>query len=95
MSDECDFGCLPKGTKIKVGLPKPFENIPITEWISVNDKLPKEYVRVLISCDEGICTGKLSYGRWQCDPIGSYASDGCVFDVTHWMPLPNPPKEKS
>jgi uncharacterized protein DUF551 len=63
------------------------------EWISVNDELPSEFTRVLISCNEGICGGKLTYGTWQCDPIGSYAGDGCVFEVTHWMPLPEPPKD--
>lgn len=61
------------------------------EWIEVSKKLPNEFQRVLISCDEGICAGKLTYGQWQCDPIGSYAGDGCVFGVTHWMSLPNPP----
>ena len=65
----------------------------MSEWISVEKCLPPEYVRVLISCDEGICSGKHSSGQWQCDPIGSYAGDGCVFDVTHWMPLPEPPKK--
>ena len=60
----------------------------MTEWISCADRMPEEDKRVLIVCDEGICSGKYSTEQWQCDPIGSYASDGCVFDVTHWMPLP-------
>lgn len=29
---------------------------------------------------------------WQIDPVGSYASDGLVFHVTHWAELPNPPQ---
>ncbi len=62
------------------------------KWISVEERLPKEYERVLISCDEGVCAGKLFFDQWQCDPIGSYAGDGCVFNVTHWMELPEGPK---
>lgn len=63
-------------------------------WISVDDRLPNENERVLVSCFDGICTGKLLSDQWQCDPIGSYAGDGCIFGITHWMPLPNPPEEK-
>lgn len=61
-------------------------------WIDVKDRLPKEYERVLIVCEEGICSGKRIDYTWCCDPLQSYASDGCVFHVTHWMPLPKYPK---
>lgn len=64
------------------------------EWISVKDKNnpPPELERVLISCEEGVCSGTWTYEQWQIDPIGSYAGDGCVFHVTHWMSLPELPK---
>jgi hypothetical protein len=63
-------------------------------WISVKDKLPKENEHVIVFDNtEGICRGYIRYGSWQHYPIGSYAGDGCLFDVTHWMPLPSPPKE--
>lgn len=63
------------------------------QWIDVKDKLPLDNERVIISCNEGICTARLLDEYWQMDPIGSYATDGCIFDITHWMPLPEPPKE--
>lgn len=63
------------------------------KWIKCCDSLPVENERVLISCNEGICSGRFSYNNWQCDPIGSYAGDGCVYYVTHWMPLPTIPEK--
>jgi hypothetical protein len=58
------------------------------EWISVNERLPKEGVRVLVwlkgdnSQYTSIDTDRLSLKKWV--RWGSL--------VTHWMPLPNPPK---
>jgi len=61
------------------------------EWISVKDKLPDGHDRVLAFCDEGIYTGYLSpIKSWFCSCEcfeGSY-----IEGVTHWMPLPPPPK---
>jgi hypothetical protein len=66
-------------------------------WVSVKDRLPKKNELVLVNGDDGIfrayCDGDLEFPSWQCSPIGSYAGDGCVFGITHWMPLPKPPKE--
>lgn len=61
------------------------------QWIDVKDKLPLDNERVVISCNEGICTARFLDDCWQMDPIGSYAGDGYLWDVTHWMPLPKPP----
>lgn len=66
------------------------------EWISVKekDKLPNENEHVLVyDTTEGVCRGYYRYDSWQHYPLGSYAGDGCLFDVTHWMPLPLPAKE--
>lgn len=60
-------------------------------WISVDERLPKPNERVLVHGDDGVFTAyrdDFEYPTWQCDPIGSYASDGIVFGITHWMPLP-------
>ena len=61
----------------------------MSEWISVNDKLPPIYVNVLIydTIDNYISNSLLNKNKqW----IG-YESN--IDDITHWMPLPNPPKE--
>ena len=51
-------------------------------WIPVTDRLPEIGIVVLVySEDDGICVDY--YGG---DSFGYY-------DVTHWMPLPEPPKE--
>ena len=51
-------------------------------WIPVTERLPDIGIEVLIySEDDGICMDY--YGG---DSFGYY-------DVTHWMPLPEPPKE--
>jgi len=67
----------------------------MNKWISVKKQLPKQREHVLVFDEtEGVCRGYcIDEGTsWQHYPLGSYASDGCLFDVTHWMPLPAPPK---
>ena len=60
------------------------------EWISVQDRLPKNHTQVLCYFKyepEGpdiICEN--TYHK-----SGKWLSDGDK--VTHWMPLPEPPKE--
>ena len=60
------------------------------EWISVEERLPKEFETVLVFCDTGV-------RKFQCvsemiAPNGKRWSAVCGFHVTHWMPLPMPPK---
>lgn len=52
-------------------------------WIPVTERLPDVGIEVLIySEDDGVCVDY--YGG---DSFGYY-------NVTHWMPLPEPPKEE-
>lgn len=66
-------------------------------WISVKERLPEPYFHVLVNGEDGVFRAYRDdhdeYPTWQCYPTGSYASDGCVFCITHWMPLPSRPKE--
>lgn len=61
-------------------------------WISVKDEMPQDGVQVLV------------YSKHKWVAIGStikgykvkrfYDGDGCSWNsITHWMPLPEPPKE--
>lgn len=65
------------------------------EWISVKDRLPKKYEFVLTySPEKALPIVSNIYGR-QLGPFGNVV-DGFSLDndsVTHWMPLPEPPKE--
>lgn len=57
------------------------------EWISVDERLPKQWEMVLVFCDDIISTDFISStGRWY-EHIDHDS-------VTHWMPLPEPPKMK-
>ena len=59
------------------------------EWIPVKVRLPEEKQRVIVRCERvGTSVGWILWGRWMTD-IGPHAGD-----VTHWMPLPQPPKEE-
>ena len=80
----------------------------MSEWISVKDRLPDPYEKVLVRLDHwaGVDTYLAFYDteRGWCD-CGGYFDDGTNNDgepltyetsgvnVTHWMPLPKPTKE--
>lgn len=70
------------------------------EWISIKDRLPECGIPVLVTY--------LGYntGKQHCDGIAAVDSGGMwgwwdgddaeetvIVYITHWMPLPNPPKE--
>lgn len=71
---------------------------PKTEWISVDERLPESNTRVLgysRLLDE-VCCYDIAEGtreiQWWTEDHGWYlASD---LDITHWMPLPEPPMMK-
>ena len=59
---------------------------PPNEWVSVEERLPKEKQRVIVRCERvGTSVGWILWGNWMAD-IGPDAGK-----VTHWMPLPAPP----
>lgn len=63
------------------------------EWISVKKRVPKldDVYRmselVLVTDGENIRIGYYAKLEWKEFPINR------IMDVTHWMPLPEPPKE--
>ena len=60
------------------------------EWISVKERLPEVEADILAYIGEGsfVVCWMTHDGYWQCP---AYLMD--KDDVTHWMPLPEPPKE--
>ena len=57
-------------------------------WIPVEERLPEEKQRVIVRCERvGTSVGWILWGNWMTD-IGPGAGK-----VTHWMPLPQAPKE--
>ena len=60
------------------------------EWISVKDKLPDDDTIVLVYAPQSGEPARPGYHhgdewRWE-------TSDCIEYDVTHWMPMPEPPE---
>ena len=76
--------------------------VTVQEWISVDDRLPdnKEYDWVLAQVveDNGfmhiptVMEYRQSKNDWFEETYGWLSDHNGVFTVTHWMPLPQPPK---
>lgn len=66
------------------------EKIIQTMWIPVTERLPE---------DEVLCINDRQFylvGLLYCDDVGNYIceTDGeIMYDVTHWMPLPQQPED--
>ena len=69
------------------------------DWISIEDRLPEEAVGILIT--DGSIVTCASMEMWRTGPYwNGYGFGGYEWefdfhwkDVTHWQPLPAPPKE--
>lgn len=61
------------------------------DWISVKDRMPKEWITVLVWTDHGLCQTAAWIGipgKWRV----TWNHDMIEDSVTHWMPLSKPPK---
>ena len=68
--------------------------VTVQEWISVNDRLPEPWKQVLIYSRHDFCESAFYIGvpgkwrvTWNHEMLDADS-------VTHWMPLPEPPKGK-
>lgn len=62
-------------------------NDALPRWISVEERMPEKHKGVIVHCNDGFLTLMCYDGRdWQWN--GKQDNS-----VTHWMPLPQPPKE--
>ena len=66
--------------------------VTVQEWISVKDGLPEEWTDVLVFSRFGfietaVYTG--AHGKWRIGWNGDMLE---ADSITHWMPLPEPPK---
>lgn len=66
--------------------------IGLVNWVSVKDNLPHDHEEYLLfKKEENFCyIGHIDINKnW-------FDADGCTLEgITHWMPLPNPPKEET
>ena len=62
------------------------------KWISVKDKLPERNKRVLVAFKDGMVTTSMRTLEQHTGVFG-FLFEGDYGTATHWMPLPEPPKE--
>ncbi|HFI1781321.1 TPA: DUF551 domain-containing protein [Escherichia coli] len=74
-------------------------NSPVTPdgWISCSERMPED-TKMLLAFSQGEIVA--AYWNWVVNPIDykkyrafTYLSGYILDDVTHWMPLPEPPQE--
>ena len=71
--------------KLAIEALKKENGVTVQEWISVDDRLPEQGEEAIcIAADGDMMIGKYTEWGWMFP---------CYFeDLTHWMPLPEPPK---
>lgn len=66
------------------------------KWISVKERLPEQFVSVLVYMPDEFPWPTVHQGHLRPDGKWNAAHNLCTPDeVTHWMPLPEPPKEEA
>ena len=60
----------------------------VTKWISVKERLPERNKRILVAFKGGMVTTSMCINEASC-----FLFENDYGKVTHWMPLPEPPKE--
>lgn len=77
----------------------PSGNSPVTPdgWISCSERMPED-TKMLLAFSQGQIVA--AYWNWVMSPIDykkyrafTYLSGNILDDVTHWMPIPEPPQE--
>lgn len=66
------------------------------QWISVEERLPEKGVFVLFHYAKNgnptsFAKNTMAVGRYE---YGMFLVEGCSVCITHWMPLPEQPKEE-
>ena len=68
--------------------------VTVQQWIPVTERLPEEWVAVLVWSEYGFCEVAVYLGipgKWRVTWNHAMLE---VDSITHWMPLPEPPKEE-
>lgn len=95
MKDELIASCFKSEARVLREAAELLKAIP--EWISVNDRLPEANERVLATDGEYIGEAYMQANTEFMRDFGVYAATWILIygtNVTHWMPLPEPPKKE-
>ena len=68
--------------------------VTVQEWISVDEMLPEEKVNCIVHYKHAYCDNDDYWAIGICFYDGEKFKMDWSYKVTHWMPLPKPPKGK-
>ena len=66
--------------------------VTVQEWISVDEMLPEEKVNCIVHYKHAYCDNDDYWAIGICFYDGEKFQMDWSYKVTHWMPLPKPPK---
>ena len=66
--------------------------VTVQEWISVDERLPEEKVNCIVHYKHAYCDNDDYWEIGICFYDGEKFRMDLSYKVTHWMPLPKPPK---
>ena len=66
--------------------------VTVQEWIPVAERLPEEKVNCIVHYRHAYCDNDDYWAIGTCFYDGEKFQIGLAYKVTHWMPLPQPPK---
>ena len=66
--------------------------VTVQEWISVDEMLPEEKVNCIVHYKHAYCDNDDYWAIGICFYDGEKFKMDWSYKVTHWMPLPKPPK---
>ena len=67
--------------------------VTVQEWISVKDRLPEESGMYIVTANDGHAQ-RVSFVLWQKkNRMWSLNGARSYWRITHWQPMPQPPKE--
>ena len=66
--------------------------VTVQEWISVKERLPQEKVDCIVHYKHAYCDNDDYWAIGMCFYDGEKFQFGQAYKVTHWMPMPEPPK---
>ena len=66
--------------------------VTVQEWISVDERLPEEKSNCIVYYKHAFCDDENHIGICVCFYDGNEFQLDFLHKVTHWMPLPPPPK---
>ena len=66
--------------------------VTVQEWISVKDRLPEEKVNCIVHYKHAYCDNDDYWAIGICFYDGEKFRIDLAYKVTHWMPIPQPPK---